>query len=100
MNHTSIKRLPVVDDVIDAQEASIGVNLTGYRNNVHRVINHSFASGKLSSEEERKLIITGCFHDIGIWSAATFDYLDPSIEAALDHLRKTGRAEWSGTWHR
>lgn len=38
--------------------------------------------------------MAAALHDIGIWTAGTFDYLDPSIEVARAHLEGIGRAEW------
>ncbi len=34
------------------------------------------------------------FHDIGIWTNQTIDYLDPSIEQAKLYLTEVGRKEW------
>src|SRR5262245_23946544 len=89
------ERLPIVDDILGEQEAVLALDLTGYRNHVYRMINFCFAFGELWSEEEEKIVLAGCFHDIGIWTAKTFDYLPPSIDVAIDHLRRSGKAEWS-----
>jgi len=37
-----------------------------------------FYLGKPTEEEQKKLIIAAAFHDIGIWSAGTVDYLPPT----------------------
>jgi hypothetical protein len=87
-------QLPIVDDILGEQEAVLALDLTGYRNHVYRMINFCFGFGELSSEEEEKIVIAGCFHDIGIWTATTFDYLPPSIDAAANHLRRATRPEW------
>ena len=96
MSNGKIRKLPEVDEIIDAQEAFLDVSLAGYRNHVHRMINFCLAFGDLSADEEEKIVLAGCFHDIGIWSAKTFDYLPPSIDAAVDHMKKTARSEWCG----
>ena len=90
------EQLPIVDDILGEQEAVLHLNLAPYRNHVYRMLNFCFAFGKLSSEEEEKIVIAGCFHDIGIWTEKTFDYLPPSIDSAASHLRKTDRSEWIG----
>ena len=95
MRYGLIKKLPAVDEIIDAQEAFLDVGLAGYRNHVHRMINFCLAFGELTSEEEEKIIVAGCFHDIGIWTANTFDYLPPSIDAAIAYLQETGRSGWT-----
>lgn len=56
--------------------------------------NFCFALGEQNPEEREKIIIAGCFHDIGIWAGATFDYLPPSTLAAKEYLRQNGLAEW------
>ena len=41
---------------------------------------------------EEKYAIASVFHDVGIWTDHTFDYLDPSIEQAkiyLTEIKKT-----------
>jgi hypothetical protein len=42
-----------------------------------------------------KFAVAAHFHDLGIWTDATFDYLAPSIARALCHLERNGRGEWS-----
>ena len=62
----------------------------GYRNHVYRMVNFCFAQGRFDAEQREKIIIAGCFHDLGIWTAGTWDYLPPSIELANDYLRRAG----------
>ncbi|WP_205945820.1 hypothetical protein [Pedobacter hiemivivus] len=38
--------------------------------------------------------IAAVYHDIGIWTDRTIDYLDPSIVQANNYLREIGKAEW------
>ena len=35
------------------------------------------------------------FHDIGIWTERTFDYLEPSVRAAAAWLDGAGRSAWT-----
>ena len=35
------------------------------------------------------------FHDLGIWTARTFDYLDPSIALAGAYLAQSGHSGWT-----
>jgi hypothetical protein len=39
--------------------------------------------------------IASAFHDLGIWTDGTFDYLPPSVELARAHLVRSGRSEWT-----
>src|SRR5262249_25802944 len=47
------------------------------------------------ADGREKIAIAAAMHDLGIWTAHTFDYLPPSIELATAHLRRGGRAEWT-----
>ena len=37
------------------------------------------------------MLVAAPFHDIGIWTDQTFDYLGPSVARALDYLAAHGR---------
>ena len=41
-----------------------------------------------------KLAIAAAFHDMGIWTDGTFDYLPPSVRLASAYLVGAGRTEW------
>ena len=43
------------------------------------------------------MAIAAAFHDIGIWTAGTFDYLEPSVRVAAAYLTGTGRAASSAS---
>ena len=77
--------IPLIDEVLADPKVS------AYRNHVYRMVNFCFAQGDLSESQREKIVIAGCFHDLGIWSADTFDYLPPSIELARDYLVRSGR---------
>lgn len=42
----------------------------------------------------RRLFVATAFHDLGIWTNHTFDYLGPSAGLACALLAETGKAEW------
>lgn len=89
------EQLPFVEEIIGEQEAVLAFDLTGYRNHVYRMINFCLAFEDLSTEDEEKITLAGCFHDIGIWTAATFNYIPPSIDIAKEQLRKLNRSDLS-----
>ena len=47
-----------------------------------------------SAEEIEKVAIAAAFHDLGIWTDRTFDYLTPSAALARAYLAGSGRSEW------
>jgi hypothetical protein len=52
----------------------------------------------LSSDDSAqlsKMAIAAAFHDLGIWTDGTFDYLQPSIRLASSYLARSGKPEWT-----
>ena len=45
--------------------------------------------------KRRKIIISGAFHDIGIWIKDTVDYIPPSIPPAMEYLKRKNLEAWS-----
>ncbi len=88
-------KIPLIDEVLSEYSNEMGGDLPGYRNHVYRMVNFCFAQGNFDSEQKEKIVVAGCFHDLGIWSADTFDYLPPSIALANKYLARTGRDAWA-----
>jgi hypothetical protein len=64
-----------------------------YRNHVYRVFHLCLLLDNATGNAD-KYAIASIFHDIGIWTDLTFDYLKPSIAKAQEYLQKTGSGEW------
>lgn len=102
MLHTEIA---VLDDVLRAHAGELGDDFTPYRNHTYRVANLCIAlsppapgtvgDSEALQEPLQKIALAAAFHDLGIWTDGTFDYLPPSIRAAAAHLAATGRADWT-----
>jgi hypothetical protein len=86
--------IAALDEILTPWQECIGADFEGYRNHVSRMLNFCFAMRACSDEERRKLIIAGAFHDIGIWSDSTVDYLPPSIAHAKRYLTEHGLTGW------
>jgi len=89
-------RIELIDEILDEHRRETGRADLGYRNHVYRMVNFCFALKEPDREDREKIIIAGCFHDLGIWTAGTFDYLPPSVDLAMDYLKRSGRESWSG----
>ena len=88
--------IPLLEEILNERKSEIGGDFAGYKNHVYRMVNFCFALDTgLTAQEREKIVIAGCFHDIGIWTGATFDYLPPSIEAARKYLTDSNREKWS-----
>jgi hypothetical protein len=85
----------LIDGILTPWKPVIGADFAGYRNHVVRMAGFCFALRDCSAEERRKIAIAACFHDIGIWTARTLDYLRPSVRPAREYLAGQGLDDWS-----
>lgn len=78
---------------------ALGEDRVPYTNHVIRVLEHCDAlfarSGEAGERPSRRteFIVCGVFHDLGIWTDRTFDYLVPSIDLAREYLEHEGAGE-------
>ncbi len=86
---------PIIDEVLDAFRPALAGDLDGYRGHVYRVFNFSRALAGADGDLDEKLALAAVFHDLGIWSDGTIDYLGPSAGRLRAHLAGTPRADWS-----
>jgi len=82
-----------IEDLLQKYKKEIGPDYDKYKNHVYRVFMLCCLMDEDKGNEE-KYAIASVFHDIGIWTNHTFDYLQPSIEQVHIHLTKTGRQDW------
>ena len=89
-----LTEIATLDGVLDTHAAELGADGTAYRNHTYRVVNLCVALSSGEPEPLEKFAVAAAFHDLGIWTDGTFDYLQPSIRLAGAHLALSGRAEW------
>ncbi|MBL7728103.1 MAG: HD domain-containing protein [Dinghuibacter sp.] len=87
MNNNSI-----IEQVLHNNSGYLNKHLEKYRNHVYRVY-HRCRLYDATPGNDEKYAIAAVFHDIGIWTNNTFDYLEPSISLASNYLEQTGRPE-------
>lgn len=85
-----------IDGILSQWKTLIGADYQGYRNHVVRMVTFCLLLRPCTAEEQRKIEIAACFHDIGIWVANTLDYLPPSVPPARDYLAANGLQDWAG----
>ncbi|WP_371367777.1 hypothetical protein ACA097_00630 [Pseudomonas sp. QL9] len=86
-------QLPLLDEVLDFHAAQLGRDFTAYRNHAYRIANLCLAMVTGSDEDERltrTISLAAAFHDLGIWTDDTFDYLAPSRRLARDWIAAKG----------
>ncbi|MFB2839196.1 hypothetical protein [Floridanema evergladense] len=90
-----VEEIPLLEKILGDWKDIIGSQYEPYKNHVYRVINFCLMFHECSQEELEKITIAGSFHDLGIWSNNTVDYLPPSIELAKKYLEESDRTQWS-----
>lgn len=88
------ERIPLLEDILAQWEKDIGKDYLAYKNHVYRVVHFAVALQRSCKEDLEKIIIAGAFHDLGIWTHHTVDYLPPSILLAKNYLRKRNLEDW------
>jgi hypothetical protein len=86
--------IPIVDGVLDHYATALGHDFIAYRNHVHRVVNLCVAVTGGSRDDLDKIAVAAAFHDLGIWTNHTFDYIAPSVSLAREYLAARSRADW------
>jgi HD domain-containing protein len=89
-----LTKLPTVERVLDDHASVLGRDRTAYRNHVYRVVNLCLAIAGDRPVEVEKLAVAAVFHDLGIWTNHTFDYIAPSVSLAREHLATRRLADW------
>jgi HD superfamily phosphodiesterase len=89
-----VTNLAIVDEVLDIHARELGHDRTAYRNHVYRVANLSVAITGDARFDLEKIAIAAVFHDLGIWTNKTFDYIAPSVALAREYLETRGMSDW------
>lgn len=95
---------PLIDDILDRYRAQLGKDYSRYRNHAQRVY---LACRQLDAEPVREIryALAAAFHDIGIWTDGTFDYLEPSVRECRAYMEAQGMGGLAGEveamilWH-
>lgn len=87
-------KLPLLEEILLDWKGVIKEDYDGYLNHCYRMIHCCFQLYKCSEEDKEKLIIAAAFHDLGLWSEKTVDYLPPSIELAKNYLIANSKEDW------
>lgn len=86
-----VSQHPVIEDVMGAYAPALGAACRTYSAHAYRVYN--IACAVLGNERcSDELAVASAFHDLGIWSDGTWDYIEPSIARARDYLRERAAA--------
>lgn len=94
MSLTTLPEVDRIEEILNSYRDQIGVDYKGYKNHCVRIIRFLNYLKPISSDEYEKLLIAVAFHDIGLWTHDTFDYLPPSVCLLKKYLTRIGKTEW------
>ncbi|MDT5164403.1 MAG: hypothetical protein QOC88_1297, partial [Mycobacterium sp.] len=82
---------PIVEAVLDRHRDALGGDRSAYGNHVYRCL--SYHQLLLGFSITDVAALAWATHDLGIWTAGTFDYLAPSADLAAAYAGEFGIAD-------
>jgi hypothetical protein len=90
----TVQRPELILELLEPYRQTLGPDFEAYLNHCFRVWNFCHALAGEGEAKEAKIAVATVFHDLGIWSDRTLDYLPHSKSLAGEYLEKTGRSAW------
>jgi len=81
-----------IEEILDAFGTALAADRAAYRGHVYRVFHACCALAAAGGDPDDAIALAAAFHDLGIWSDGTVDYLPPSARRLREHLAATGGA--------
>jgi hypothetical protein len=85
-NFRVIKENQVIEDLLLDWENVLGDDYVLYRNHVYRVFNYAMYLNSYQLADETNLATAAVFHDLGIWTHQTLDYLEYSVSDLKEYI--------------
>ena len=88
---------PVIDSILEAHAAALGGHLRIYRHHCLYVYHsvHAMVPDE-AARSDHALAVAAAFHDLGLFTEDTIDYLEPSVDLAAAYCEKEGRSDLIG----
>ncbi|PTQ90162.1 HD domain-containing protein [Agitococcus lubricus] len=84
----------LLDDLLNRWQPTLGKEYVAYKNHCYRVLNFYRALVGDNTEAIDKAAIAVAFHDLGIWTDQSLDYLAPSARLARHYLHEAQKSAW------
>ena len=92
--HRLLPELAALEAILERHRAPLAGDFTAYRHHCYRVATLCASRLDGGADAIDQVAIAAACHDLGIWTDGTFDYLEPSVRLAREHLAAAGRAAW------
>ena len=89
-----VRQSALLDELLAGYKPQLALDYDAYRNHCMRLFNFCMALAGDDKAAEEKIAIAAVFHDLGIWTENTLDYLAPSQLLAQRYLEKNFKASW------
>ena len=84
---------PLIENLLAPHAPTAGADFRGYRNHCQRIFRFCLTlAGERASAERDIYAVAAAFHDLGIFTSDTLDYLAPSRALARDWLAAHGKS--------
>ncbi|HLP52617.1 MAG TPA: HD domain-containing protein [Chitinophagales bacterium] len=87
--------LSTIHTILTSHQSKLGDGFDMYHNHCCRVYTYAVVLSNANEDEQQQLAIASAFHDIGIWTHGTFDYLGPSVSLAMQYLADNKLLHWN-----
>ena len=89
-----IRQHQLLDIILEMHKPALAADFKAYKNHCYRVLNfYAFFVAK-NADNLNKGAIATAFHDLGIWTDNTLDYLPSSMKRANDYLAEIQHSFW------
>lgn len=84
------KSIPYIESILQYYATALGKHYNAYRNHVYRVYHLTMllSENEMDLVQQGHLAIAAAFHDLGVWTHASMDYLEPSVGLANKYLEE------------
>lgn len=79
-----------IEEILNRYRHILSEHFDRYRNHVYRVYNLTLILTETSVINKDEIAVAAAFHDLGIWTNKTLDYLAPSILLAKEFALQKG----------
>ena len=76
--------MKLITQILHPHKAALGDHYQSYHHHCQRV--YTYAHTLMLQRESKKLAIVAAFHDLGIWTQQTMDYLNPSVALMKSYI--------------
>ncbi len=86
------KSISTIEEILQFYTLPMGPDYNAYRNHVYRVYHLTLllTQKDFTNRELGELQVASAFHDLGVWTHRSMDYLDPSIDLAANYCEDYG----------